>query len=96
MTDGTGKSHTSTRRADTGSADAEASQGVATEAPSCVHYWLLSEPVAGAISGRCQRCGQDRVFSAHPEGTDRFDDYRELTQASAYYSPARETKASAS
>ena len=50
-------------------------------APTCVHHWLLSEPVAGAITGRCKRCGGVRSFPATPEGVEQFDDYRELTQA---------------
>lgn len=49
--------------------------------PSCVHHWLLSEPVAGAVSGRCKRCGGERAFPATPEGIERFDDYRELMRS---------------
>ncbi len=58
---------------------------VTFETPSCVHHWLLGEPAAGAITGRCKRCGIERMFPASPEGSERFDDYRELTQSSAYY-----------
>lgn len=61
------------------------------EAPTCVHHWLLGEPAGGAIPGHCKRCGVDRLFPASPEGAERFDDYRELTQSSQYY----ETKKSA-
>lgn len=59
--------------------------GVALDAPACIHHWILGEPVSGAIPGRCKRCGRDRLFSASPEGSERFDDYRELTESSAYY-----------
>lgn len=45
------------------------------ELPSCIHHWLLNEPEAGMIAGRCKRCGLDRLFPARPEGLDRFDDY---------------------
>ena len=65
---------------------ANSDQGpAAVEVPACIHYWVLSEPVAGTINGRCKRCGTDRVFPASPEGAQRFDDYRELTQSAAYY-----------
>ena len=53
--------------------------------PSCVHHWLLGEPAAGWIVGRCKRCGATRTYPASPESTDRFDDYRELTAASSYH-----------
>ncbi len=58
---------------------------VAVETPSCIHHWILGEPLAGIITGRCKRCGMDRLFPASPEGAERFDDYRELTQTAAYY-----------
>ncbi len=48
---------------------------------SCVHHWLLSEPIAGVIVGRCKRCHGERDFPATPESIERFDDYRELKQA---------------
>jgi hypothetical protein len=54
-------------------------------ASSCVHHWLLTDPVGGHIPATCKRCGATRGFPANPEGTDRFDDYRELTQSSTYY-----------
>lgn len=63
------------------------------EAPSCVHHWLLAEPAAGAIPGRCKRCGVERLFPASPEGAERFDDYRELTQTESYYSGRRTDRA---
>lgn len=50
------------------------------EATACTHHWLLGDPVGGVIPGRCKRCHAERPFPAHPEGTDRFDDYRELLQ----------------
>jgi len=52
---------------------------------SCVHHWLLGDPIAGRIPATCKRCGADKGFSTNPEGTERFDDYRELTQSSTYY-----------
>ena len=60
------------------------SEAPASEAPTCVHHWLLSEPTNGRILGRCRRCDATRVYPASPESTDRFDDYRELTATSAY------------
>jgi hypothetical protein len=53
--------------------------------PGCIHHWVLSEPHNGIIDGRCKRCGTERSYSANPEGTERFDDFRELTQSSTYY-----------
>jgi hypothetical protein len=55
------------------------------EAPACVHHWLLGDPVGNQIPGRCKRCGARRVYSNSIEGTDRFDDYREITASSEYY-----------
>jgi len=52
---------------------------------SCVHHWLLGDPMEGRIPATCKRCGASKGFSTNPEGTDRFDDYRELTQSSTYY-----------
>ena len=49
------------------------------DAPSCIHHWILSDPTEGAVSGRCKRCGGERLFSARPEGADRVDDDEELT-----------------
>jgi len=57
--------------------------------PACVHHWLLGEPVNNRILGRCRRCGAQRVYSNSVEGTDRFDDYRELTAGSTYYPDQR-------
>lgn len=54
-------------------------------APSCVHHWLLGEPVGNQIPGRCKRCGARRVYSNSIEGVDRFDDYREITAGAEYY-----------
>jgi len=55
---------------------------VPRDIPACIHHWVLGEPVAGVVPGHCKRCGLDRGFPAHPEGLDRFDDYRELTESS--------------
>ena len=52
---------------------------------SCVHHWLLGDPMEGRIPAQCKRCGASKGFSTNPEGTERFDDYRELTQSSTYY-----------
>lgn len=52
---------------------------------ACVHHWLLGEPVGNQIPGLCKRCGARRVYSNSIEGTDRFDDYREITATSEYY-----------
>lgn len=46
--------------------------------PACVHHWVLGDPIDGFVPGRCKRCGGERSFSAHPEGSERSDDYREL------------------
>jgi len=56
-----------------------------SDAPACVHHWLLGDPVGNQIIGRCKRCGARRVYSNSIEGTDRFDDYREITATSEYY-----------
>lgn len=53
--------------------------------PACVHHWLLGEPVSNQVTGRCKRCGARRLYSNSIEGTDRFDDYREITASSEYY-----------
>jgi hypothetical protein len=55
------------------------------ETSSCVHHWMLADPYEGRIPATCKRCGASKGFSTNPEGTDRFDDYRELTQSSTYY-----------
>ncbi len=52
--------------------------------PSCVHHWMLGEPASGMILGECRRCKARKNFPAAPESTQRFDDYRELTAATAY------------
>ena len=54
------------------------------EATRCVHHWVLSDPSDGVIPGLCKRCGANRGFPTNPEGVERFDDYREITQASSY------------
>ena len=59
------------------------------ETPTCVHHWMLGDPVEGRIPATCKYCGADKGFSTNPDGTDRFDDYRELTQSSTYYSGRR-------
>ena len=46
---------------------------VRDDMPSCVHHWVLSDPSEGAITGRCKRCGGERVFASHVEGNDRYD-----------------------
>ncbi len=51
---------------------------------SCVHHWMLGEPASGIILGECRRCKARKSFPAAPESTQRFDDYRELTAATAY------------
>jgi hypothetical protein len=51
----------------------------------CVHHWVLADAANGVIPGTCKRCGASKGFPTNPEGTDRFDDYRELTQSSTYY-----------
>ncbi|MEI6136134.1 MAG: hypothetical protein WCQ48_01790 [Chloroflexota bacterium] len=55
------------------------------DAPACVHHWLLGEPVGNQVAGHCKRCGARRLYSSSIEGTDRFDDYREITATSEYY-----------
>ena len=55
------------------------------EASRCVHHWILADPTDGVIPGICKRCGANRGFPTNPEGVERFDDYREITQASSYY-----------
>ena len=57
----------------------------AIESHTCVHHWVLSDPSDGMIPATCKRCGADKGYSTNPEGTERFDDYRELTQSSTYY-----------
>jgi hypothetical protein len=56
---------------------------------SCVHHWLLAEPHQNQISGSCKHCGATRIFPGTPEGAERFDDYREITQSSTYYADQR-------
>lgn len=58
--------------------------------PACVHHWILGEPTNGTVDGRCKRCGASRAFSGTPEGTFRFDDFRELTQSSTYFERSRQ------
>ena len=60
-----------------------------TDAPHCVHHWILGDAVGGRIPGRCKRCGARRVYANSIEGIDRFDDYRELTASSTYYAERR-------
>ncbi|TAJ21549.1 MAG: hypothetical protein EPO65_01345 [Dehalococcoidia bacterium] len=59
--------------------------------PTCVHHWVLGDPANGEVVGRCKRCGAGRVFSSTPEGTFRFDDFRELTQSSTYFERSKQT-----
>jgi hypothetical protein len=56
-----------------------------SHANGCVHHWVLTDPSNGVIPGVCKRCGAERGFPTNPEGVERFDDYRELTQSSSYY-----------
>lgn len=58
--------------------------------PACVHHWILGDPTHGTVDGRCKRCGATRAFSGTPEGTFRFDDFRELTQSSTYFERSRQ------
>lgn len=59
--------------------------------PTCIHHWVLGDPSNGEVVGRCKRCGAGRVFSSTPEGTFRFDDFRELTQSSTYFERSKQT-----
>jgi hypothetical protein len=52
---------------------------------ACVHRWVLGEPEGGMIAAQCRNCSRTRTYAAYPEGGDRFDDYRELTNASQYH-----------
>lgn len=64
--------------------------------PTCVHHWVLGEPSRAGTKGTCRRCGIERLFSSTPEGVDRFDDFRELTQSRAYWAargPSRDADA---
>jgi hypothetical protein len=58
---------------------------VSADTMSCVHHWVLGDPADGRIPANCKRCGATKGFPSNPEGTERFDDYRELTQSSTYY-----------
>jgi hypothetical protein len=59
-------------------------QAVRTRRPKCVHHWMLQDPSEGWVRGQCRNCNLKRRFPAAPESTQRFDDYRELTAATAY------------
>lgn len=59
--------------------------------PTCVHHWILDDPANGTVDGRCKRCGASRAFLGTPDGTFRFDDFRELTQSSTYFERSRQT-----
>lgn len=59
-------------------------QAVRKRRPKCVHHWLLEDPSQGWVRGQCRNCKTKRRFPAAPESTQRFDDYRELTNATAY------------
>jgi hypothetical protein len=59
-------------------------QAVRTRRPKCVHHWMLQDPAEGWVRGQCRNCNTKRRFPAAPESTQRFDDYRELTNATAY------------
>jgi hypothetical protein len=60
-----------------------------TQPRGCVHHWVLGDPANGQVLGRCKRCGASRVYSQNPEGSERFDDYRELTQSESYWRDRR-------
>ncbi len=49
-------------------------QAVRDGGPACVHHWVLSDPVDGATSGRCKRCGGERTFAARIGEVDRYED----------------------
>lgn len=57
---------------------------VTSERNSCVHHWVLNDPVGGEVHGRCRHCLATRAFPASPESTQRFDDYREMTAPTGY------------
>ena len=59
---------------------------------TCIHRWVLGEPIEGEIHGQCRLCDATRTYPANPEGNDRFDDYRELTAASSYHWARNERK----
>ncbi|MSP21500.1 MAG: hypothetical protein EXR66_00485 [Dehalococcoidia bacterium] len=59
-------------------------QAVRTWRPRCVHHWILQDQSEGWVRGQCRSCNLKRRFPAAPESTQRFDDYRELTAATAY------------
>jgi len=47
---------------------------VRDDVTACVHHWVLSDPEAGAVSGRCKRCGGERVFTARAGASEQADD----------------------
>jgi len=47
---------------------------VRDEVTACVHHWVLNDPEAGAVSGRCKRCGGERLFTARVGAPDRSAD----------------------
>lgn len=49
----------------------------------CRHHWILSEPKAAVIAGRCKHCGWERLFPSRLEDTDRSNDYLDLTRGGA-------------
>lgn len=65
-------------------AELEIVSGEPSPRGGCVHHWVLGNPVAGRIIGRCRGCRATKSFPASPESAQRFDDYRELTAATAY------------
>ena len=45
----------------------------------CRHHWILAAPEADRIRGRCKKCAAERVFPSRLDGTDRGNDYLEVT-----------------
>jgi hypothetical protein len=45
----------------------------------CRHHWILSQPQADIVLGRCKKCDGERVFPSRLDGTDRGHDYLEAT-----------------
>ena len=51
------------------------------EHPSCVHHWVLDDPVGSTVSGRCRRCGGTREFGARLVGDDHLEDDRDRARS---------------
>ena len=37
---------------------------------TCIHRWVLGEPIEGEIHGQCRLCDATRTYPANPEGND--------------------------